>query len=90
MTYNANCVGNVVQIGVHRTACQSLLTISHARVYSTAPDGKTIPTIVSVKGIPALYASNLLCGLEQPSVPPKHVQIELGGCDDDVKYDRYE
>lgn len=64
--------------------------ISHPQVYSTTLWKKKKPTIVSVKGIPTIYTSNLLRAFEQPSVPSECAEIELGGRDDDVKEDRYD
>jgi len=47
-------------------------------------------TIISVKAIPTIHTSGLLCGFEQQSVPSQRVEIEPGGRNDDVKDDRYD
>lgn len=51
---------------------------------------KTTLTIVSVKGIPTMLLSAFLRGFKQPTVPSEHVEIELGGRDDDVEDGRYD
>lgn len=51
-----------------------------------SPTEETVPTIVSVKGIPAIRSSS---HFEQPSVSSKHIEIKPCSRDDDIEYDRY-
>lgn len=91
MTHNANCVGSVVQIGVHRTARQSLSqSMSQYSTISMALRKKMKPTIISIKGIPTIHTPGLPCRFEQPSVPSERAEVKLGGRDDNVKDNRYD
>jgi hypothetical protein len=85
-THNANCVGSVAQMGLQCTARQSLPITDQPSTHLV--HDATTRTIISVKRIPMIGGSELFCSVEQPSALSERVEIELGGSDDDIEYDR--